>query len=241
MIPLRDNIVSRTFPVVNIGIIGGCVAVYLWQVANPHEAQAYLFKPALLFSLDALLRLGLVNILVRLMASTFMHGGLLHIASNMLFLYVFGDNVEDRMGHARYLVFYLLCGFLATLAHSFMSVIGLGLGDRLGVQTPIIGASGAIAGVLAAYFYLFRGAFVKTLIIIVIIPLFIDIPAAAFIILWFIMQVFQGLGTLGTSGAGVAFWAHIGGFAAGYYLVRRFVPRGRQAPPRPRILRMDTY
>ena len=102
-------------------------------------------------------------------------------------------------------------------------------------------ASGAIAGVLGAYLYLFRGALVRTLFIIVIIPLFVEIPAAIFIIIWIAMQILQGVGTLGVSGAGVAFWAHIGGFGAGYYLVRRFVPGGRRLPPRPRVLRMDSY
>jgi membrane associated rhomboid family serine protease len=241
MIPIRDNIVSRTIPVVNYGIIATCIAVFIGEQTHLFDAQAYAFKPAFLFSLGDLLRLGPVDIVGRLMLSTFMHAGIMHIGFNMLFLYVFGDNVEDRMGHARYLAFYLLCGFLATIAHSLMAVVGLGLGDRAGLQTPVIGASGAIAGVLGAYLFLFRGALVRTLFIIVIIPLFFDIPAAVFIIIWIAVQVFQGVGTLGVSGAGVAFWAHIGGFAAGYYLVRRFVPGNRRLPPRPRILRMDNY
>ena len=241
MIPIRDNIVSRTVPVVNYGIIATCIAVFFWELSDPHAAQAHAFKPVFLFSLGDMLHLGPVEIVGRLMLSTFMHSGWLHIGANMLFLYIFGDNVEDRMGHMRYLVFYLLCGFLATLAHSFMAVVGLGLGDKLGLQTPIIGASGAIAGVLGAYLFLFRGAYVRTLFFIVIIPLFVEIPAAVFIIIWIAMQIFQGVGTLGVSGAGVAFWAHIGGFAAGYYLVRRFVPGNRRLPPRPRILRMDNY
>ena len=241
MIPIRDNIVSRTVPVVNYGIIATCIAVFIWERADPQAAHAHVFAPAFLFSLGALLHLGPVEILSRLILSTFMHSGWLHIGFNMLFLYIFGDNVEDRMGHARYLLFYLLCGFLATLTHSFMALIGLGLGDRLGLQTPIVGASGAIAGVLGAYLFLFRGAMVRTLFIVVIIPLFVDIPAAVFILIWIAIQVYQGVTTLGATGAGVAFWAHIGGFAAGYYLVRRFVPGNRRLPPRPRILRMDNY
>ncbi|MGE5531056.1 MAG: rhomboid family intramembrane serine protease, partial [Bacteroidota bacterium] len=162
--------------------------------------------------------------ILSIFASMFMHGGLLHIGMNMLFLWVFGDNVEDRMGHFRYLVFYLLCGVIATLVHSVVSLFA---------PIPVLGASGAIAGVLGAYFVLFRGATVKALVPIFVIFTIMDIPAVVFLGLWFLFQLWSGLRG---GGDGIAFWAHIGGFAAGALLVRFFAVTPRKTIPRPRVL-----
>jgi membrane associated rhomboid family serine protease len=155
-------------------------------------------------------------IYVTLFTSMFMHGGFLHIASNMLYLWVFGDNVEDSMGHGGFLIFYLACGLIASLAHIFMN---------MGSQIPSIGASGAIAGILGAYLVMFPGATIRTL---VFLGPFIMLPRISGMILigfWFLTQAFAGLASLGATSeqtSGVAVWAHIGGFLAGIVLVSFF-------------------
>ena len=154
-----------------------------------------------------------------LITSMFLHGGLLHIASNMLYLFIFGDNVEDRLGHLRFLVFYFLCGIAAGLTH---------IAANADSATPSIGASGAIVGVLAAYLYLFPHAQVRTLLFVGPLILVPRIAAAFLIIFWFITQFISGITSLGantdTSG-GVAVWAHVGGFIAGLILVLVIQPR----------------
>jgi membrane associated rhomboid family serine protease len=158
-----------------------------------------------------------------LITSMFLHGGLLHIGSNMLYLFIFGDNVEDRLGHTRFFFFYFICGIIAGLTH---------IAANAGSDTPSIGASGAIAGVLAAYLRLFPNAQVRTLIFIGPIILFPRIAAAFLIVFWFITQFISSITSLGaptdTSG-GVAVWAHVGGFIAGFVLVG--IMRPRQAEP----------
>ena len=146
----------------------------------------------------------------------FVHGSLLHVAGNMLYLWIFGDNVEDRMGHGRFLVFYLLCGSAAALAQTAMSADSL---------APMVGASGAVAGVMGAYFVLYPHSRVLTLFPFPL--MLIEIPAIYLLGLWFLMQFVNGLGTLtppveGQLAGGVAFWAHIAGFAAGALLILLF-------------------
>ena len=158
-----------------------------------------------------------------LFTSMFLHGGLLHIGSNMLYLFIFGDNVEDRLGHARFLVFYLLAGVAAGFTHIFVNAAS---------EIPSVGASGAIAGVLAAYLRLFPLATVRTLLVI---GPFITVPrisATLLIVFWFVTQLFSGFASLGAASeqtSGVAFWAHIGGFVAGLVLVQFMTPA---RPPR---------
>jgi membrane associated rhomboid family serine protease len=154
-----------------------------------------------------------------LLTSMFMHGGLLHIGSNMLFLFIFGDNVEDNMGHIKYLLFYLLCGFAASFTQIF-----LGGPDSV---IPNVGASGAIAGVLAAYLILFPGARIKTLIPLGPVITVAAVPALVMIGVWIATQVLSIFLQEQTAGGGVAFWAHIGGFVAGLLLT--FLLRGRES------------
>ena len=156
-----------------------------------------------------------------LITSMFLHGGLLHIASNMLYLFIFGDNVEDRLGHFRFLVFYLLCGIVAGITHIVVNANS---------DVPSIGASGAIAGVLAAYLRLFPHAQVRTLIFIGPLVLVPRIAAAFLIIFWFATQFLSGIMSLGATNetSGVAVWAHIGGFIAGLILLEVFRPRERR-------------
>ncbi len=240
MIPLRDNIRSVRAPVVNIAIIAACVAVFIYQHIAPETIQQYAFRPAYLASLGAIQQVGPRVAVGSLIASLFMHGDILHLGFNMLFLWVFGDNVEDRMGHLRYLTFYLLCGILATLAHSAMALLGTVFTGPQGLAIGLIGASGAIAGVLGAYYKLFKGAYIRALLPLFIVFTLVDIPAGLFIIIWFALQLLHGLSSLGSVGGGIAFWAHIGGFVAGIYLVKLFVPRQRQRlGPRVLDVRMD--
>ena len=246
MFPLFDNVPHRRFPWITCGIIGACVAVYLLQLANPHLAENLAFRPAYLLTREGW-SLGPGGILLAALASMFLHGGLLHLGFNMWFLWIFGDNVEDRMGHLRYLLFYLLCGLLATLAHVVSVEAGFLLGAPQVLRTtggtlsplsiPMIGASGAIAGVLGAYYRLFPRASIRTLIIIIFFVTLVDLPAVVFIVIWLLGQLLSGLTSLGGV-TGVAFWAHVGGFLAGLWLVRWFAWVRRARPPTPRVVDM---
>jgi membrane associated rhomboid family serine protease len=149
--------------------------------------------------------------------SMFMHGGLVHLAGNMLYLWIFGNNVEDTLGHTRYLVFYLLSGIAAALAQTLVGPSSV---------VPMVGASGAISGVLGAYLVLFPGARVTTLIILGFFFRLVQIPAMVVLGFWIVLQVLNGLGSFGSSG-GVAFFAHIGGFVAGMGLLYVLRPRSR--------------
>lgn len=155
--------------------------------------------------------------LLRLTTTMFLHGGWFHVLSNMLYLWIFGDNVEGRMGHFRYLVFYLLTGYIATITHVFYYPLS---------KSPLIGASGAIAGVLGAYLILYPRAKVLTLVFLFIFIQIIPIPAVIFLGLWFVLQILNGVaGLTDQTAQGVAFWAHIGGFIAGILLVKLFARR----------------
>lgn len=155
--------------------------------------------------------------MVRLTTAMFLHGGWFHVLSNMLYLWIFGDNVEDRMGHFKYLVFYLLTGYIATIAHVLYAPLS---------KSPLIGASGAIAGVLGAYLILYPRAKVLTLLFFFIIIQIIPIPAVVFLGIWFVLQILSGTASLSDQAAqSVAFWAHIGGFVAGMLLVKLFARR----------------
>lgn len=162
-------------------------------------------------------------------SAMFLHGGWLHILSNMLFLYIFGDNVEDVLGHGKYAVFYLLCGFI-----SFLVQISINTASMV----PNIGASGAVAGVLGAYMLLFPRARVVTLLPLFFVFTMVEIPAFFFLGFWFFMQLAGGTAQLGNRNpfsGGIAFWAHIGGFVAGVVLLRLFLPKWRMRVPGRRL------
>lgn len=230
MIPLRDNIPSRSYPIITTVLIVLNVLVFLYEVMlGPTELEAffqtYAVVPARYFSTGYVDWWGHVHryeaedLVLPIFLAMFLHGGWLHLGGNMLYLWIFGDNVEDRMGHARFLVFYLLCGVVATAAHILAN------SDS---QVPSLGASGAIGGVLGAYFMLFPRARIVTLVPIWIFLQFIEIPAFFFLGFWFLQQFFYGALTLGVESAqtgGVAWWAHIGGFLAGVLLVGLFKRR----------------
>jgi membrane associated rhomboid family serine protease len=166
-----------------------------------------------------------VSVYLTLFTSMFMHGGIAHIGGNMLFLWIFGDNIEDRLGHVRYLIFYLLCGVIASLSHVFATGVFATNPDDL--QIPSLGASGAISGVLGAYILLHPSRRVT----VILFRFLTDVPAWVAIGIWFAFQLISGLGMLGGSqgGGGVAYAAHIGGFLAGLVLIK-FFDRGGRAP-----------
>jgi membrane associated rhomboid family serine protease len=202
MIPLRDTVPSSRVPVVNYLLILANVLVFLYEVTLGRHLEAFIFAHGLVprdFTLSTL------------MTSMFLHGGWLHLVGNMLYLYIFGDNVEDRLGHGRYLAFYLLCGIAAGATQAITS-------PHSGL--PMVGASGAIAGVSGAYLLFFPRARVVTLVPIFIFLQVVEVPAVFFLLLWFLWQLLSGVATLGDRAGvgGVAFWAHVGGFLAGMIL-----------------------
>lgn len=232
-----DNRDRKTFPIINYLLIALNIFVFIyWQRWGQNLALTYSYAtvPGEIltghdivthattvmdpYSGKRMLLPGLgvtpIPVFLTLFTSMFLHGGILHIAGNMLFLYIFGDNVEDAMGHGRYFVFYLLCGVLAGLTHVVTTFF---LGQDLLI--PSLGASGAISGVLAAYVMLFPGKRVYLWIFLFILP----VPAFIAVGMWFVFQVVQGLGMLGGQKAGdVAYAAHIGGFLFGLLLTRPF-------------------
>jgi membrane associated rhomboid family serine protease len=200
MIPLRDVIPSRTTPYVTFLLIGLNTLVFMYQFALGEAIEEFILYFGLIpaaFSWVAVL------------TSMFLHGGLLHFGGNMLYLWIFGDNVEDRMGHGRFLVFYLLCGTAAAMAQTIVNPDSV---------VPMVGASGAIAGVMGAYFVLYPRSRIVTLL-----PLFfffqiVEVPAIFFLGFWFLLQLLSGVGSMATatgSEGGIAFWAHAAGFLAG--------------------------
>lgn len=217
MIPLYDNVHARTFPFVNWALIVANVAIFLVEVALGADAE-WLVRTLGVVPARLLANPGPDQI-ATLFTSMFLHGGWSHLLSNMLALYIFGDNVEDRMGGGRYLAFYLICGLIAALTHVFFNPDS---------PIPTIGASGAISGVLGAYLILYPTARVITLIPVFFLPWFVEIPALVYLGMWFLSQLLNGTLAIiiGAQGfGGVAWWAHAGGFVAGIALVGLFIQR----------------
>jgi len=221
MFPLKDDVPADRFPAVNLLLIVANVLVFLYQLTLGRDGmESFLYEhgfvPARFFE-------GAGPPILPIFTSMFLHGNLLHVLANMWMLWVFGDNVEDRMGHGRYLLFYLCCGVAAVAVQTWSAP---------GATVPMIGASGAIAGVLGAYFLLFPGARILTFVPIFIFFYLIEVPAIFFIGFWFFLQFFQGTmhqlaASRGAEG-GVAWWAHVGGFVGGMALVRFFVHNFRR-------------
>lgn len=232
-LPLKDSNPLKVIPfqIVTVGLIAACVVTFLWQISLPDEAgfEAVLsfgMIPAVIFDFEELPpELAIIPAGATLITSMFMHGGWLHLGGNMLYLWVFGDNIEDAMGHVRFIVFYVLCGTAAALAH--------GLSDPDSIS-PLIGASGAVSGVLGAYLLLH-----PKVRVIVLLFYRVPLPLPAFIVLggWVALQaynIYLDGGLPDVDGGGTAWWAHVGGFVAGMGLIlvmkRRDVPlfdRGR--------------
>ncbi|MGI6632159.1 MAG: rhomboid family intramembrane serine protease [Bacillota bacterium] len=217
MIPIRDTQRSRTRPVVNWLLILVNLLVFIYELGLSDRALnlftvKYGVIPAVLTDSGSFTRetLMMTSGWFSLVTSLFVHVGWVHVLGNLMYLFIFGDNVEDRMGHGRYLAFYLTSGIIASLAHVFSSPSS---------TVPTVGASGAIAGVLGAYFVMFPRARVLALIPIGFFLPMIEVPSIVFLFLWFITNLFSGVASLGaTAQGGVAWWAHIGGFVAGMVL-----------------------
>jgi membrane associated rhomboid family serine protease len=230
VIPLHDDNPTERTPIVTMTIIAVCVLVFFYQASLPPRiGEAFVFQygaiPSVVFGQAALPdEVAAVPAVLTLVTSMFLHGGWLHLIGNMLYLWIFGNNIEDAMGHARFILFYLLCGTLAALSHA---------ATEPSSQIPMVGASGAISAVLGAYLLLFPHAHV-----LVLLPgIGITRVAAGFVLMmWFITQLISGGMTMGTKGGGVAFFAHIGGFVAGMALIALFKrPEVRFfSPARPR-------
>jgi membrane associated rhomboid family serine protease len=224
MIPLKNLNPRSTVPVVTLALIAANVLVFLYQLTlGPHATEHFILTYGVV-PRKLQLALGggnvsLVDALLPFFTSMFLHGGWLHIIGNMWFLWIFGPDVEDRLGHVWYLFFYLICGLGSGVSQAAFS-----WGSRL----PAIGASGAISGVLGAYILFFPASQILTLVPLFIIWFTARLPAWVFIALWFVVQFFSGVSSLGTSASsvgGVAWWAHIGGFLLGILLALPKRPR----------------
>jgi membrane associated rhomboid family serine protease len=221
MFPLKDTNPSRSLPIVTWLLILANVIVFLAEVSMDSHQLSSLIKAFGVIPAQYIKNPTAADEITTIFTSMFLHGGWLHLIMNMWALWIFGDNVEDRLGHAMYLIFYLGCGVVAALTQVFFDP----------AQTaPTIGASGAIAGILGAYVMLFPGARVTTLIPIGFIPWFINIPAYFYLGFWFVTQAFTGFLSLHSTAAhaaseNIAFMAHVGGFVTGFLLVRLFQRR----------------
>lgn len=218
MLPLRDTIPARSRPIITWLLIAANLAVFWFE--NSLSSRQLNQWVATWGVVPAQLWTGQPAELLTLFTSMFLHGGWLHLLSNLWALAIFGDNVEDRLGRGRYLAFYLIGGVAAALVQAWVDPAA---------RTPMIGASGAIAAVLAAYLVLFPGARVITLVPVFFLPWLIEIPAVLYLGVWFLSQFFSGVLALDVSAAagGVAYWAHIGGFVVGLLLVGAFARRPR--------------
>ena len=205
MIPLRDVIPSRTTPGVTITVIVLNVLVYLLGLMMSDQGRdGFIYAFGLVPAYFSLLNV---------FTSMFVHGGIVHLAGNMLFLWIFGDNVEDRLGHGRFIAFYLMCGFAAAIAQTMLSPNSL---------VPMVGASGAIAGVMGAYLVLYPHS--RILMLFPFPPIVFELPAVFFLVMWFLVQFLNGINQLpvferNAISGGVAFWAHVVGFVMGLILV----------------------
>jgi membrane associated rhomboid family serine protease len=235
MFPIQDSVPSRSVPVVTRALILINVVVFFFELSLSRESIIQLFYlfgvvPARFTDPEWAASIGFpIGSYWSLLTHQFLHGGWLHIVANIWTLWIFGDNVEDRMGPLRFIIFYLVCGVLAALTQVLVTP---------DATIPSVGASGAIAGVLGAYLLFFPTARLIVLIPILFFPFFFELPAVIFLVLWFFIQLFGGTAMLASPQqvGGIAFWAHIGGFIAGILLCRFFVRR-----PVRRRLQPDEY
>jgi membrane associated rhomboid family serine protease len=222
MIPLRDDNPTSTLPVLTVTLIAANVLIFFYQVSlGPEAGQQLVYQfgavPAAILGTRHLPpALAVIPPVFGVFTSMFLHGGWLHLIGNMLYLWIFGNNIEDAMGHARYLLFYLVCGVASSFSHI--------LSDAQSV-IPSIGASGAISGVLGAYLLLYPRAKVLVLIPLGFFTQLMYIPASIVLGLWFLLQLLSSAMSGGQGGGGIAWWAHIGGFLAGVVLVGLFKKR----------------
>jgi len=222
MLPIRDNVYKSRIPFFTIALIIANCVVFIYQLSLGSEVDDFIKEYAVVpADLVRMVENPIVNgaAVTTLFTSLFLHGGLFHLFGNMLYLWVFGSSVESRLGHKRFISFYLITGVIATLTHVFFYSAS---------TIPLIGASGAIAGVLGAYFFLYPLARIQVVIpLIILFPIF-NIPALIFLGGWFLIQIWSGWTALYYEmSAGIAWWAHAGGFAAGALLLIFFIRKKR--------------
>ncbi len=225
MFPLKDTIPSRTFPVVTIFLILVNMVIFFYELSLGEQLSSFFYTfgivPANYTLLSEKSPLQIAWSIIPLFSSIFIHGGWMHVIGNMWYLWIFGDNVEDRTGHVRFLIFYLFCGLAAGMAHILMNPTS---------TIPTVGASGAIAAVMGAYFLLFPRAKIMTLIFLFIFIQIIEIPAIFFLGFWILLQIISGSISVGLTdkSGGVAWWAHIGGFFIGFLAIFFFKKSGKR-------------
>lgn len=231
MIPLRDNQARHRLTPINVMLIAANIAVFFYEVSLGDGIGNFIYSYAMIpgrltGGVDAghaVARVatnpGAIPPIETLVTSMFLHGSILHVAGNMLYLFIFGAAVEEAMGHLRFLIFYFACGIASALAMVLFTPTS---------TLPVIGASGAIAGVLGAYFVLYPRAKILTILPIFVLMYFIEIPAIAYLLLWFVAQLYSGLTQTNEASGGVAWWAHVGGFLFGMVLGPIL---GTRAPP----------
>jgi membrane associated rhomboid family serine protease len=220
MIPLKDDNPTHIFPLITIGLIVVNTAVLILQILSPSDPQQIAFSygaiPRYLMTFKSNQP---IHPAFTVLTSMFMHGGVLHLASNMLYLWIFGNNIEDKLGHMRFIIFYLLCGIAAAFAHAITDPAS---------RIPMIGASGAVSGVLGAYLILFPHARVHTLVFLGFFVQVVRLPAIFIIGFWIFIQFINGILSKGFAGqGGVAWFAHVGGFVIGLILILPFLKTKR--------------
>ncbi len=223
MFPIRDDIPHRKLPIINYSLILVNFIFFFYELGLGQNLKLFIFQYGVvpqrfLLYLNSSYHISLSFLFISIIISMFLHAGWLHILGNMWFLFIFGDNVEDMLGHFRYLIFYLSCGIAASFLHIIFNANS---------PIPSIGASGAIAGVLGAYMIFYPHAKILTLLPIFIFFEIIELPALLWIGLWILIQIVFGLFSIGSTGGGIAWWAHIGGFSAGiiyatFFLKKKF-------------------
>lgn len=225
MFPIRDDVPSRTFPIVTIGLIITNVIVFFFELTMGRRGLTafvadYGLVPGYITAYTSGADVPVRRVFLPFFTSMFLHGGWMHLIGNMWYLWIFGDNVEDRLGHVRFLAFFVVCGVMANGAHYvFNAASGL----------PAIGASGAVAGVLGAYLISYPRARILVLLPLFLFIQFIELPALIVLGFWFVLQFLNGAASVvrSTATGGVAWWAHIGGFVGGIVIFKFFRPRPR--------------
>ena len=223
MIPFHDENPTKHFPLLTIALIAGNIFVFFWEFSYPGQTSRLFTNYGLVPYEFARAP---VQTYLNVFSAMFLHAGLLHLAGNMLYLWIFGNNIEDILGKIRFITFYLLCGLIAALCHVFMDT---------GSEIPMVGASGAISGILGAYLVLFPKAKVKTLVFLGILVTIVRLPAVVLLLFWLGIQIYSNM-AMSHTGGGVAWVAHIGGFIAGMVLILPF--KASLKPPKPRASRL---
>ncbi len=219
MIPYKDDNPIYSFPFLTIAIIGLNTGIYIWQITSPLSEEIPFWYGAIPHSILTMKSAQPVAPFITLFTSMFLHGSLFHLIGNMLYLWIFGNNIEDRLGHIRFLIFYLLAGIAAAYSHAIIEPSS---------QIPMIGASGAISGVLGAYLILYPHARVHTLVFFGFFIQVVRIPALIVIGFWAIIQLINGMITTAIpQQGGVAWFAHIGGFIFGVFTIKLWLPKRR--------------